>query len=166
VTDEEEQSSFARWEQPAALGRGGLALMVVVPFVIAAIGFAIVSWVSSDTDTEATTVRVPTSAWIPGQAAGSDRIAGRLEIDDDQCVRLIGIDGEAVVPVWPAGFTARLTADGLLSLYDGGRDLVGRGGEQIEAFGTIEPAQNYRDAPCVPESGDVAVVQSDVTSGS
>lgn len=154
-------SGYDRWDQRPALGTRGLVLAVVIPLLLAAAGFGVVAAISSGTDTATGSVRVPTSDWIPGQAGGSATITGTLALDDHDCVYLDGPGGQ-VWPVWPAGFRARLDSVGKVSLYDGRDHLVAREGEGIQAQGAVVPASTYAGRSCVPTSGDVAVVRSEV----
>ena len=158
---EPEHSGYDRWDQRPVLGTWGLVLAVVIPVLIAAAGFGIVSAISSGTDTATDAVRVPTSDWIPGQPGGTTTITGTLALDDHDCVYLDTPTGQ-VWPVWPAGFRARLDGSGTVSLYDGRDQLVAREGEGVQAQGASVPASTYAGRPCVPTSGDVAVVRSEV----
>lgn len=160
--DQDERSSFARWDQRPALGTRGLVLAVVLPLLVAAAGFGVVSLVSRGTPTAATAIKVPTSEWIPGQDGGDDPIQGTLSVDERRCVYLQGPEGR-LWPIWPAGFRARLDQDGQVSLYDGDDDLVARDGEAVQASGTYTPSAPYAGETCLPDDGDVAVVQSEVS---
>src|SRR5687767_2477424 len=100
-------SGYSRWDQQPALGRRGMVLAVVIPVLIAASAFGVVALVSRDSGSTATTVRVPTSGWIPGQGGNDALITGVLAIDDDRCVYLEGEEGR-LWPVWPAGYRAKL----------------------------------------------------------
>lgn len=154
-------AGYDRWDQRPALGTRGLVLAVVIPLLIAAAGFGIVSAISSGSDSQGDAVRVPTSDWIPGQPGGSATITGTLALDDHDCVYLDSPSGQ-VWPVWPAGYRARLDSAGRVSLYDGRDHLIARDGEGIQAQGATVPASTYAGRPCVPTSGDVAVVRSEV----
>lgn len=160
-------SSFAPWYQKPEIGNRGLVLMVVVPVLLAAAAFGLVSWVSAGDETQATAARVPTSDWIPGQAGGSERIAGQLAVDASRCVYLDDVaTGDQVWPIWPAGFYARFDDEGHVSLYDGHDRLVARGGEMIQATGEFVAPTPYAGQECVPDTGEVGVIKSDVTSTS
>jgi hypothetical protein len=161
--EEQEESSYLRWEQSPVIGRRGLVLAVVVPILIAAAGFGVVSLVSEGSQTQATTTRVPTSSWKPGQASGTETIRGSVSIDSAKCVYLADVAGQQVWPVWPAGYYARIDAAGHVSLYDGGDHLVAREGETVQASGELTDPTPYAGQGCVPASGQVAVIQSAVT---
>ncbi len=64
--------------------------------------------------------------------------------------------------IWPAGYTARIKDDGLVGLYDGKDHLVARDGQKVQMTGVISAAQAGGVA-CLPATGDVAEVQSDVS---
>jgi hypothetical protein len=158
-----EGSTYARWDQRPALGRRGMVVMVGVVVAVAAAAFGVVSLASQGSETQATTIRVPTSDWIPGQPGGDETIAGTLEVDERHCVYLESADGTRVWPVWPAGYNARVDDAGHVSLYDGGDHLVARDGAQVQATGGRTSATAYAGETCLPADGQVAVVQSEVT---
>ena len=159
--EQETQQGYAHWDQPALVGRRGLILAVVIPVLIAAAGFGVVSWISEGTDTAATAIKVPTGDWIPGQPVGSTPIEGTLAVDSRHCVYLKGTAQE-IWPVWPAGYRARLDAAGKVSLYDGKDHLVARDGEGVRATGTFTSPSAYAGETCLPSDDQVAVVQSEV----
>ncbi len=158
----ETEPGYAAWDQKPALGRRGMILAVVIPVLIAAAGFGVVSLVSEGSETAATAIKVPTGSWIAGQPTGSTTIQGTLSVDSRRCVYLEGTKGE-VWPVWPAGFRARLDSAGKVSLYDGDDHLVARDGEAIQATGMFTSPAAYAGETCLPSDGEVAVVQSEVT---
>lgn len=143
------------------VGRRGLVLAVVIPVLIAALGFGAVALVSHSSDSAVTAIKVPTGDWIPGQQVGSTPISGTLAVDSRHCVYLQGAAGE-VWPVWPAGYRAQLDDAGHVSLYDGADNLVARDGEDIQATGTLTSPAAYAGETCLPDDDDVAVVQSEV----
>jgi hypothetical protein len=160
-TEHETEQGYAHWEQKPALGRRGMVLAVVVPVLIAAAAFGVVSWVSEDSETAATAIKVPTGDWIPGQPGGSTAIQGTLAVDARHCVYLQAPAGE-VWPVWPAGYRARLDGSGHVSLYDGKDHLVARDGEGVQATGVLTSPDTFAGETCLPADGQVAVVQSEV----
>jgi hypothetical protein len=162
MAEQEEASGYARWEQRPALGTRGLVLAVVVPVLIAAAGFGVVSLLARGSDTAETAIKVPTSGWIPGQAGGDAVIRGTLSVDEHRCVYLQGSEG-LLWPVWPAGFRARLDEAGKVSLYDGKDHLVARDGQDVQASGSYTSAAGFAGETCLPSEGEVAVVQSAVT---
>ncbi|MBA2953994.1 hypothetical protein GON03_06655 [Nocardioides sp. MAH-18] len=156
-------SGYSRWDQKPALGRRGMVLAVVIPVLIAAAAFGVVSLVSRGSESTATTIRVPTSEWIPGQDAGDALIVGVIAVDDHRCVYLQGSEGR-LWPVWPAGFRGKLDEAGHVTLYDGGDNVVGRDGDRVQASGSYSPPAAYAGEPCLPDDGgEVAAVQSEVT---
>lgn len=158
----ETEAGYSHWDQKPALGRRGMILAVVIPVLIAAAGFGVVSLVSRDSETAATAIKVPTSGWIEGQEGGSTTIQGALAVDGRHCVYLQNPSGE-IWPVWPAGYRARLDAEGKVSLYDGDDHLVARDGEGVKASGIYTSSDAFSGEPCLPSGDDVAVVQSEVT---
>jgi hypothetical protein len=161
-TETETQSAYAHWDQPPLVGRRGLILAVVIPVLIAAAAFGVVTLVSEGTDTAATAIKVPTGDWIPGQPTGSTAISGTLAVNAQHCVYLKNPSGE-LWPVWPAGFRARLDSAGKVSLYDGKDHLVAREGEGVQATGMFTTPANFAGETCLPTNDQVAVVQSEVT---
>ncbi|GAA1763072.1 hypothetical protein GCM10009795_007080 [Nocardioides hankookensis] len=161
-TETETQSAYSIWDQPPALGRRGMILAVVIPVLIAAAGFGVVTLISEGSDTAATTIKVPTGDWIPGQPTGSESIQGTLAVNAQRCVYLKNPSGE-IWPVWPAGFRARLDSAGKVSLYDGKDHLVARDGEGVQARGIFTTPDNFSGETCLPAEDEVAVVQSEVT---
>ena len=161
-TQPETEPAYARWDQTPALGRRGMVLAVVIPVLIAAAAFGVVSLVSRGSETAATAIKVPTGDWIPGQPSGSTSIQGTLSVDSRRCVYLQGTDGE-IWPVWPAGYRARLDDTGKVSLYDGKDHLVARDGEGVQAKGIFTTPANFAGETCLPSNDEVAVVQSEVT---
>jgi hypothetical protein len=160
-TDSETQPAYPIWDQPPALGRRGMILAVVIPVLIAAAAFGVVTLVSEGTDTAATAIKVPTGDWIPGQPTGSESIQGTLAVNAQRCVYLKNPSGE-IWPVWPAGFRARLDSAGKVSLYDGKDHLVARDGEGVQARGIFTSPDNFSGENCLPAEDEVAVVQSEV----
>jgi hypothetical protein len=164
LSDETETPTegYAHWDQQPALGRRGMILAVVIPVLIAALGFGLVSLNARDSDTAATAIKVPTGDWIPGQPTGSTTIQGTLAVNAQRCVYLKNPSGE-LWPVWPAGFRARLDSTGKVSLYDGKDHLVARDGEGVQAKGIFTTPANFAGETCLPANDEVAVVQSEVT---
>ena len=163
---EREQPIDPRY-RPQALSNRGYAIAAVVPFVIAAIGFGIVALVSSgDGAGSGVTVRLPTSGWAPASGGGDALIQGVLRLDDDECVYLEagqdGADPGKLWPVWPAGYQATREGDRLTLLDTDGKE-VAHDGDQVSMSGGFSPAGTFAGEPCVPASGEVAIVQSDVT---
>ena len=160
VTDPEPE--FDRWSRPAALSTRGYVLVALVPLLIAAVAFGAVTLFASDEpELTGTSVQLPTSSWKPGQGGDGALFEGVLRMDDEHCVYLEGEQGDRYV-VWPAGW--RATRDGdLLTLYDADLDVVARDGDAVSFGGGFAPVATYTGEPCLPESGEVAAVQSEVT---
>ncbi|MDI6911785.1 hypothetical protein [Nocardioides sp.] len=167
-TPDERDQPYDRWSRPQALSNRGYAIAAVVPFVIAAIGFGIVALVSSgDGAGSGVTVRLPTSGWAPASGGGDALIQGVLRLDDQRCVYLEagqdGADPGKVWAVWPAGYQATREGD-RLTLLDSDGNVVAHDGDQISTSGGFGPAGTFAGEPCVPASGEVAIVQSEVTA--
>jgi hypothetical protein len=164
----DEEPQYDRWSRPQALSRRGYVLAVLVPLLVAAAAFGVVSLVSAGDDTRSgTTVRLPVSGWGVGSEEGdAAALEGVLRVDDDQCVYVeAGQDGDQsgrVVPVWPIGFHAALDHN-RLAVYDQDDHEVAQDGDRISVSGGSLPAGTFASEPCVPDSGDVFAVQSDVT---
>lgn len=159
-----EERRYDRWSYPQALSRRGYVLAVLVPLLIAAVGFGAVVLLASDDSGEGTVVRVPTSDWLPGQPSGTTRIDGQLASDERHCVYVDTADGQEIWPVWPAGYTARVDDQGRVSIYDGGDRLVAREGQRLQATGTLASSSGYAGESCLPDDGQVAIVQSEVAA--
>ena len=166
--EQQDQPTYDRWSRPQALSNRGYLLAVLVPVLVAAAGFGIVALVSAGDETgSGVTVRLPVSGWAPGSGGDGAQIEGVLEVDGDRCVYLSPAPGddsapERVWPVWPADFRATLDHD-RLSLYDEDGKVVATDGDHVRMAGGYAPVGNFATEPCLPDSGDVAVVQSDVT---
>ena len=165
--EEQEQPSYDRWSRPQALSNRGYVLAIVIPLLLAAAAFGVVSLVSAGDETRGgTTVRLPVSGWTPGAGGDSAQIQGVLRVDPQHCVYLeSGQNGDqpgAVWPVWPAGYHATLDHN-RLSLYDDHDKVVAVDGDRVQMSGGNAPVGNFATQPCLPDSGEVAVVQSGVT---
>ncbi len=166
-TPDERDQPYDRWSRPEALSKRGYAIIAILPFVIAAIGFGVVSLVSAGDDAASgTTVRLPVSGWTPGGGGDDALIQGVLRLDDQHCVYLEagqdGADPGQVWPVWPAGFKAVREGEHF-TLLDGAGKVVARDGDEVSAGGGFGPAGTFAGQPCLPESGEVAIVQSEVS---
>ncbi|GAB3199368.1 hypothetical protein GCM10027062_15830 [Nocardioides hungaricus] len=160
-TRQDQEQQYDRWSRPDALSRRGYVIVALVPFVIAAIGFGIVSLVSAGDETgSGTSVRLPVSGWA-GDIADGAALEGVLQVDDRQCVYL-DTGGSQVFLVWPAGYSATLD-QGRLALRDSNGNLVAQDGNQVRVGGGSIPAGTFSSEPCLPDSGDVFAVQSKVT---
>ncbi|WP_395696184.1 hypothetical protein [Nocardioides sp.] len=163
------RSTYDRWSRPPALSRRGYAIALVGPFVLAAAAFGVVSLVSSGDDSlSGTTIRLPVSGWAPTSSGGDQAlIEGVLSVDADDCVYLTplqrgGNEPDQVWAVWPAGYRAT-TDQGRVTIYDVDSNPVAHDGDTVRMSGGYSPADRYAGDPCLPDSGEVAVVQSDVT---
>lgn len=115
-----------------------------------------------DDRTEGTDVDLPTHDWQPGDDADDGLITGTLSTDRSNCVVLGNADGKTTYPAWPAGYSAVIGADGVVRLRDAEGRVVAESGDAVEMGGGYgRPAS--REHACVPDKGDVALVQSAVT---
>ena len=158
--------AYDRWSRPEALSRRGYLLAVLVPVLIAACAFGAVALFASDDDGLAgTTVRLPEAGYAPIGNGGDAPIQGVLRLDDEQCVYLEagqdGADAGRVVAVWPAGYKASREGS-RLTVFDADGDVVAHDGDLVRAGGGFAPAGTFAGEPCLPGSGDVAVIQSAV----
>jgi len=158
---------YDRWSRRQALSNRGYLVVAVIPFVIAAIGFGIVALVSSGDETgSGVTVRLPVSGWTEGSGGDDALIQGVLKLDTDHCVYLeSGQDGAQpgkVWPVWPAGYKATREGD-RLTLLDADGKVVAHDGDRLSMSGGFGSVGSYTGEPCLPDTGEVAIVQSQVT---
>jgi hypothetical protein len=148
------------------LSRFGYAVCIVVPFLIAAIGFTFLHFHYDKEDlVRGTRLPLLTSDWRPGDQAMTDQVSGELTLEDG-CVSLVGPDGARVDLVWPADFEATVQHVGSsdqLKVYDTDRHIAARGGDRVELEGGSASTDAYAGRPCAPVSDEVFLVQSEVT---
>jgi hypothetical protein len=156
-----EQPVYDRWSRPQALSNRGYLLAVLVPVLIAAAAFGVVSLVSSGDETaRGVSVHLPVSGLTAG-SGGDTVIEGVLDLDANDCVYLDS-NGTKVWPVWPAGYHASID-NGRLSLFRANdTTAIAVDGSHVRMSGATAPVGNFATEPCLPDSGDVAVVESDV----
>ena len=163
---ETQEPAYDRWARSDALSRRGYVLAVVVPIVIAACAFGLVSLVASDDNgISGATVRLPEAGYAPTNASDDGLIQGVLRLDDDHCVYLEsgqdGADPGRVVAIWPAGYKA--SREGArLTVYDAESNVVAHDGDEVRASGGFTDVSTFAGEPCLPDSGEVAVIQSSV----
>ncbi|WP_244929797.1 hypothetical protein [Nocardioides sp. W7] len=146
-----------------ALSTRGYVAAVVVPVLIAAGLFGLVVWNYDDSDIQGSTAPLLVSSWRSGQPAGAEQIIGVLEKGEGDCPVLRSADGLASV-AWPAGYAARVSAGGTLTVYDPDNDAAVRAGQEVRATGSlVEVAgSEYAGRPCAPGSGGLLAIQSEV----
>jgi hypothetical protein len=164
---QDQEPAYDRWSRPNALSRRGYILAVLIPVLIAACAFGVVSLVASDDDgLSGITVRLPETGYAPTNAGAGAQIQGVLRLDTDHCVYLEsgqdGADPGRVVPVWPAGFKASREGS-RLTIYDAQGKVVAHDGDELRTSGGFAAVNTFSGEPCLPETGSVAVIQSDVT---
>ncbi|GAA2014055.1 hypothetical protein [Nocardioides kribbensis] len=106
-------------------------------------------------------LQIATSDWTPldPRREALLRVAGvQLTADSDGCVILRTEDGSRVDVVWPAGFTAEQTDQGLVILDPQGGTVV-RSGSLLEAGGGTSRATGQ---PCIADR-DVFYVEDELT---
>ena len=139
----------------------GYAVCVVLPILIAAIGFTFLHFMYDKEDlVDGTIVPILTSDWEPDDPAQLAAFGGELTLDEDGCVR---VGGEVVV--WPKDYEATVQRVGdsdQLKLYDPDRDIVARSGDVVGLGGGMGDVGDYADRACAPSSGELFFVQSDV----
>lgn len=157
-------------EQPAgpdasygrhALSTRGYVIVGIVPILIAAALFGLVVWNYDDTDIQGESAPLLASSWRPGQPAGGEQVVGVLQADDEGCPVLASGD-DTVAVAWPAGYSARVSPGGTLTVYDPDGGVVARVDQEIRATGELVDASSYVGKPCDPDTGQVAAIQSEV----
>ena len=145
------------------------AVAILIPVLIAAAGFGVVTLVSQGSDTiSGETVHLPVSGWAPDSTGGDTAlIEGTIGVDAEKCVYLTtsqrgGNEPDKIWVVWPAGFHAVLD-NGRVTIYDTDNHKVAMDGDLVRMSGGTTPVSTYAGEPCLPDGGDVAVAQSDVT---
>lgn len=99
---------------------------------------------------------LPTSDWREGDGAMQALIGGVLQLDGDCVV----VGGRPIV--WPADYSATVDPSGVLTLRGPDGAVVAHGGDRVEMGGGW--LDGPRDPhPCLPASGEVPYVQSEVT---
>jgi hypothetical protein len=146
-----------------ALSTRGYIVAGVVPVLIAAGLFGLVAWNYDGSDIQGEAAPLLVLSWKPGQEAGSDPIAGVLEQDDAGCP-VLTTAGESLAVVWPAGYSARVSPGGTLTVFDPADEAVVRADQELRATGTVAAAGDLPIAgkPCAPTDGQVAEIQSEV----
>jgi hypothetical protein len=162
--------SETRTPSPPDLGRRtlspfGYAVCVVVPILIAALGFTYLHFhYDKEQLVSGNRLHILTSDWTPGDAAMDALATGELMLGDDGCMRLAAADGTQVELVWPADYEAtvqRVGPSDQLKVYNPDRDIVARSSQTIELGGGFADVGPYAGEPCAPSSGQVFLVQSE-----
>lgn len=139
----------------------GYAVAVAIPVVIAAVGIVFLFFNYDDEDlVSGKRVPVLTSDWEPGDAGSDAQLTGAVTLEEG-CVTV----GNTYV-VWPKDYEVTVETVGAgeqVKVYDPERRIVARGGNTVEMGGGYTDVGSYAGRPCAPASGEVFVVQSDVT---
>jgi hypothetical protein len=143
----------------------GYAVCILVPIVLAAVGFTFLHFhYNKEQLVSGTKLHILTSDWKPGDAAGGALVTGELVLNDSKCLQLQGKDGGTVDLVWPADYEAtvqRVGSTDQLKVYDPDRDIVARSANTIQLGGGFANVGEYAGEPCAPSSGQVFLVQSE-----
>jgi hypothetical protein len=141
----------------------GYAVCVVVPILIAAVGFTILHFhYDKEQLVSGTKLPILTSTWKPGDDALSSSVTGRLTVENG-CLRLSADDGSTVDLVWPADYEAtaqRVGPTEQLKVYDPDRTIVARSAQSLELGGGFADLGEYAGLACAPSSGQVFLVQA------
>jgi hypothetical protein len=143
----------------------GYAVCVVVPLLIAAVGFTLLHFHYDKEDlVDGRLIPILTSDWKPGDGGDQAQAAGELVLDNG-CLRLAAGDGTEVDLVWPADYEAsvqRVGRSDQVKVYDPDRDIVARSSQALELGGgfTTDVAA-YAGSDCAPTSDQVFLVQSE-----
>ena len=162
----EERPHYDRFTPAQALSRRGYVLWAVLPLLIAAAGFTIVSIVSHGGGGSGFSVQLPISGGAADTGNAGDRqLVGELQTDGQHCVYLRPSSGAGseVWAVWPIGYRATLDGDHL-AVTDRHGDEVAQSGQLVTMRGAYAPVKNYATEPCLPDDGQVFVIDSPVTA--
>ena len=144
----------------------GYAICVVVPILIAAVGFTYLHFhYDKEQLVKGTRVHILTSDWRPGDDSMSALLTGKVTFGDDSCVHVTGSDGADIDVVWPADFEAtveRVGSGDQLKVYDPDRHIAARNDDTVQVGGGMSSADPYVGEPCAPASDEVFLVQSEV----
>ena len=141
----------------------GYAVCVVVPILIAALGFTYLHFhYDKEQLVDGTRLDILTSDWKPGDGANDAELTGQLVLAE-HCLRLETADGQVDL-VWPADYVASTQHVGLadqIKVYDPDRDIVARSSQGIALGGGFTTDLSaYAGETCAPTSGEVFLVQS------
>lgn len=144
----------------------GYAVCVVVPLLIAAIGFTLLHFHYDKEDlVDGRLIPILTSDWEPGDPADEALATGELVLGDDGCLRLAAVDGTQVDLVWPADYEAsvqRVGRSDQVKVYDVDRDIVARSSQTLELGGGFSTdLAAYAGSACAPTTDQVFLVQSE-----
>jgi len=101
-------------------------------------------------------VPITTSDWKPGDPARTGLIVGELRADESGCPYLT----EAQWIVWPAGYSARVSAGGTVELIGPDGGVLAREGDYVEAGGAPAGLTSTKSTPCIPQGVVLTDIQS------
>jgi len=84
---------------------------------------------------DSTPIPLSTSLWRPGHDRMLALIQGRIQLSQDGCVYLDGRGGVKNDVIWPAGYSADVSANGVLTLRDPADEPVGHVGTKVSVAG-------------------------------
>ncbi len=86
------------------------------------------------TEASSTPIPLSTSSWKPGDLAMAALIKGRIQLSQDGCVYLktAGVRNDVI---WPAGYSADVSTDGVLTVRNPAGEPVGHEGTKISVGG-------------------------------
>jgi hypothetical protein len=86
---------------------------------------------------DSTPIPLSTSSWKPGDRAMQALIKGRIQLSQDGCVYLALSRGVKSDVIWPADYSADVSADGVLTLRNPAGEPVGHEGTKIIVGGGV-----------------------------
>ncbi len=85
-------------------------------------------------------IPLSTNSWRPGDDAMMAGIRGRIQLSKDGCVYLEGRGGVKNDVIWPAGYSADVGSEGVLTLRNPAGEPVGHVGTKV-SVGTFAASQ-------------------------
>jgi hypothetical protein len=143
---------------PSTSGRGdcGATVGTETPYVQSTVE------VTGHPEPKRVSIALPTTATAPLDIEnGATKFdGGMLVVTADGCIGLRSpISGEVIVPIWPEGYSAVVEND-RLTLYGPDGDAYADDREYFNAVGYNDEVPSGSDSPCLPRSGKVYFVQS------
>ncbi|MCW2767245.1 MAG: hypothetical protein JWO11_3204 [Nocardioides sp.] len=122
---------------------------------------------ATDAPQSGTAVELPTSQYVEGVMSLDVGFGGVLSLDDEGCVYLAGRTGNGDITmgglyaVWPRGFSAAVSPDGVLTLRNAAGQEAAHGGDSLSLGGYIasQAPDGTSNPTCIPVDAAVGVVQ-------
>lgn len=112
-----------------------------------------------------TPIPLSTSSWQPGDDAMLALITGRIALSRENCVHLQGRGGGTDV-IWPAGYSADISDDGVLTVRNPAGQPVGHEGTKIRVAGggssADEAGSRFPDLVCAVDPGWVVYINDEL----